>query len=337
MHAALDAHLRRGAGRPALQPDLRRDRGRSGRHRVHHGRPAVEPGATSTRRRPRPRRPTRTCPATSRPWWPPRRAAPADRDQGHHVPQDPRLGRDQLAAQRARRRCHRCGQRLRGRDDAGRTDVRQQRRRDSTSSQQGGVWFGLGEDDYVKAAVVRVTSTTNKVQLVKEIGAIATPATTYELNSAPFPAGQDVRLVLRVEDTPGDGGTVSVQYAVNGGALTQLTDAANTVSSSALPLPQAFFSGVSLGGGHGVVRRPVHDQAGGGRDRQRRGPVRRLRGPRDRERRRGAREVQLHHDRGHRRPGRLHARTTARPGPTAAASAGSPRRASPAPRTPRST
>lgn len=119
----------------------------------------------------------------------------------------------------------------------------------SSGSQQGGVWFGLGEDDYVKAAVVRVTSTTNKVQLVTETGGVATPATTYELNSTPFPAGQDVRLVLRVEDTPGSGGTASVQYAVNGAALTQLTDAANTVSSTALPIPQALFAGAALGGG----------------------------------------------------------------------------------------
>src|SRR6478735_9845874 len=72
----------------------------------------------------------------------------------------------------------------------------------TTNSQQGGVWFGLGEDDYVKAAVVRVTSTTNKVQLVTEAGGIATPATTNELNSAPFPAGLDVRLVLRLTDAP---------------------------------------------------------------------------------------------------------------------------------------
>ncbi len=118
----------------------------------------------------------------------------------------------------------------------------------STGSQQGGVWFGLGEDDYVKAAVVRVTSTTNKVQLVTETGAVATPSTTNELNSTPFPAGQDVHLVLRAEDAPGDGGTVSVKYTVNGGALTQLTDAANTVNSSALPIPQKIFSGVSLSG-----------------------------------------------------------------------------------------
>ncbi len=119
----------------------------------------------------------------------------------------------------------------------------------TSNSQQGGVWFGLGEDDYVKAAVVRVTSTTNKVQLVSEVGGAATPATTYELNSAPFPAGQDVRLVLRAADTAGSGGTVSVQYAVNGGAPTQLTDATNTVSSTTLPVPQSFFTGVALGDG----------------------------------------------------------------------------------------
>ncbi|TYL55001.1 choice-of-anchor D domain-containing protein [Nocardioides sp. BGMRC 2183] len=117
----------------------------------------------------------------------------------------------------------------------------------SNGAQQGGMWFGLGEDDYVKAAVVRVSATTNKVQLLVETDGVAIPGTTYELNSAAFPAGQDVRLVLTVADTDGAGGTASLAYAVDGGALTPLTDTANTVSSTALPVPQQLFDGVAVG------------------------------------------------------------------------------------------
>ena len=115
------------------------------------------------------------------------------------------------------------------------------------NSQQGGVWFGLDEDDYVKLAVVRATATTNKIQMLTEVGALADPDTRYALNSATFPAGQDVRLLLRVEDTPGAGGTAAAFYSVGAGAPVRLTDAANTVSSTALPIPQRFFDGVEVG------------------------------------------------------------------------------------------
>ena len=115
------------------------------------------------------------------------------------------------------------------------------------NSQQGGVWFGLDEDDYVKLAVVRATATTNKIQMLTEVGSLADPDTRYALNSATFPAGQDVRLVLRAEDTPGAGGTAAAFYSVGAGAPVRLTDVANTVSSTALPIPQRFFDGVEIG------------------------------------------------------------------------------------------
>ena len=116
-----------------------------------------------------------------------------------------------------------------------------------SQSQQGGLWWGLDEDNFIKLAVVRVTSTTNKVQLVKEVGATAQPATTYELNSAPFPAGQDVELVL---DVDAGGGTPVVRgsYRVGTGSLNQLTDTANP-ASPALPVPAAFLAGADLPSG----------------------------------------------------------------------------------------
>ncbi|PKH42729.1 putative Ig domain-containing protein [Nocardioides alpinus] len=119
-----------------------------------------------------------------------------------------------------------------------------------TQSQQGGLWFGLDEDNYVKLAVVRVTATTNKVQLVKEVGGIAQPATTYELNSAAFPSGQRVRLVLQV-DASGAQPVVRGSYAVGDGQLGVLTDPANTAGSTELPVPAAFLAGADLPSGAG--------------------------------------------------------------------------------------
>nr|WP_253942359.1 putative Ig domain-containing protein [Nocardioides sp. zg-1230] len=120
----------------------------------------------------------------------------------------------------------------------------------STQSQQGGLWFGLDEDNYVKLAVVRITATTNKVQLLKEVGGIAQPATTYELNSTPFPSGQRVRLVLQV-DGSGAQPVVRGSYAVGDGQPTVLTDAANTDGSTQLPVPEAFLAGADLPSGTG--------------------------------------------------------------------------------------
>ncbi|QBR91705.1 putative Ig domain-containing protein [Nocardioides euryhalodurans] len=116
-----------------------------------------------------------------------------------------------------------------------------------TQSQQGGLWYGLGEDDFVKLAVVRTTSGLNKVQLVKEVGSIAQPATTYELNSSTFASGQDVELVLTI-DASGATPVVRAAYRVAGGQLTTLTDAANP-ASPALPLPEAFVAGEALPAG----------------------------------------------------------------------------------------
>ncbi|MDZ5662512.1 putative Ig domain-containing protein [Nocardioides sp. S-58] len=122
----------------------------------------------------------------------------------------------------------------------------------TNGSQQGGLWFGLDEDNYVKLAVVRVSATTNKVQLVKEVGGIAQPATTYELNSASFPSGQRVRLVLQV-DASGAQPVVRGSYAVGDGQLGVLTDPANTAGSTQLPVPAAFLAGADLGAGGPVT------------------------------------------------------------------------------------
>ncbi|HYH72083.1 MAG TPA: putative Ig domain-containing protein [Nocardioides sp.] len=118
----------------------------------------------------------------------------------------------------------------------------------SNGSQQGGLWFGLGEDDYVKAVVSRVSSTTNKVQLLREVGGVATPGTEYELNSSAFPSGQDVRLELQVVDTAGPGGQAQLHYTVGAGARTLLVDTANTVDTDAVPVAESFLTGTAVGG-----------------------------------------------------------------------------------------
>ncbi|WP_340539519.1 putative Ig domain-containing protein [Nocardioides sp. GXZ039] len=116
-------------------------------------------------------------------------------------------------------------------------------------AQQGGLWFGTDEDNYVKAVVSRVTATTNKVQLVREIGGVATPSTSFELNSAAFASGADVKLELQVVDTPAGGGSVQLYYTVGTGPRTLLVDNANTVDNDALSIPQTLLDGVDVGAG----------------------------------------------------------------------------------------
>ena len=124
-------------------------------------------------------------------------------------------------------------------------------------SQQGGLWFGLDEDNYVKAVVSRVTATTNKVQLLTEIGGVATPGATYELNSNSnnrpgFSAGQDVLLELEVVDTAGTGatgGTAQLYYTVGTGQRTLLSDPLHTSTPTTAAVPQGFFAGREVGAG----------------------------------------------------------------------------------------
>lgn len=110
-------------------------------------------------------------------------------------------------------------------------------------SQQAGVWFGLDEDDHVKLVYANSTNGLAKVQLVREIGGTAQPASIYELNSPNFPKTEDVTLTLRVD---GVTDTVSGTYQLGDGPVVELVDAANTVSSTALPIPPSFTAGAVL-------------------------------------------------------------------------------------------
>lgn len=117
----------------------------------------------------------------------------------------------------------------------------------ASGAQQGGLWFGLGEDTYVKAVVSKVSATTNKVQLVREVGGVATPSTQFELNSAAFPSGQDVRLELQVVDTPGAGAQAQLFHTVGAGPRTLLVDPLNTIDIDALAVPDSLLSGTTVG------------------------------------------------------------------------------------------
>jgi hypothetical protein len=113
-------------------------------------------------------------------------------------------------------------------------------------SQQGGLWFGLDQDDYVKLVAVRVTATKYKVQLLREVDGISVPLTD-ELTSIGR-HGQRVHLVLEVEDTAGtgaDGGVIRGFYAIDDDPLEPLTDP-NKAGITELPIPQSFFDGVNL-------------------------------------------------------------------------------------------
>ena len=114
------------------------------------------------------------------------------------------------------------------------------------NSEQAGLWFGLDEDNYVKLAVVNNGSDQAKIQLLREVGAAATPSQTYELDSAPFAEGQDVALTLHVDGTTQ---RVSATYQIAGGAPTALVDSANTVSSTDQPIPAGFTAGTTLSDG----------------------------------------------------------------------------------------
>ncbi len=107
-------------------------------------------------------------------------------------------------------------------------------------SQQGGLWFGLDEDNYFKLAVVKVSNTTQKVQLYREVadGTQAGGVDIDELNSSSFPtSGTTIRLRMAVD--PGTG-EVSGYFSRDGGAETLVSQA----SVDKLPLPASFLSGM---------------------------------------------------------------------------------------------
>ena len=109
------------------------------------------------------------------------------------------------------------------------------------SSQQAGVWFGLDENNFVKLALIKQSSTQAKVQLsVEENGG---QQATVELNPAAFPyafgtaTGVPIELVLTIDPSTG---FVSGSYTLDGGTPTTVAGTINTVPASQIPLPASF-------------------------------------------------------------------------------------------------
>ncbi len=108
-----------------------------------------------------------------------------------------------------------------------------------SSSQQGGLWFGLDEDNFAKLVLAKTNSTTGlKVQLQVEAagGAIGAPAAApLQIDTAGFtgPITEPIELVLRVDPATN---TVTGSYQIGAGAIVDVTDTTNT----SLTIPAAF-------------------------------------------------------------------------------------------------
>jgi beta-glucanase (GH16 family) len=103
------------------------------------------------------------------------------------------------------------------------------------SAEQGGVWLGSGQDDYVKLVVVSRSASTVSVQLLREVGGVS--GTGDDRSTATFTLGsRSLALTLVVDAVAG---TATGQYSVAGGA-------AQTVGSlTGLPASVTATSAVS--------------------------------------------------------------------------------------------
>jgi hypothetical protein len=112
------------------------------------------------------------------------------------------------------------------------------------NAQQGGLWFGLDEDNFAKLVVAKTGTDTFRVQLQVEeaargLGGTGNPA---EINVEGFTAGVPVDLILTVDPLSD---LVTGEYSINGGPVLPVDD--GTLSSIALPTVLAStdsFAGV---------------------------------------------------------------------------------------------
>ena len=102
------------------------------------------------------------------------------------------------------------------------------------ATQQGGIYVGPGQDDYVKV-VASHNGTTNLIQFFREINGSATASTRAEvgyLEFTPTAWAAINTLDLYLVVTPSTG-TVRAEYAINGGARTPLPTTAPTTAHPA--------------------------------------------------------------------------------------------------------
>ena len=107
----------------------------------------------------------------------------------------------------------------------------------TANSEQGGLWFGLDEDNYAKLVVVNTGNGNAKIQLYREIGAVSNGESgDDEVNSANNVAknGDAVKLTLVPDATAGN---VTAFYTIGTGQEVKL---------GTLPVPANFFAGTKL-------------------------------------------------------------------------------------------
>jgi Putative Ig domain len=105
----------------------------------------------------------------------------------------------------------------------------------SGQSEQAGLWFGPGEDDYVKLVVASTGPDAQRVQLLREVGGVsAAPPASDEVNlSLPSNIEGSEPIRLRLEVDPA--GTARAWYALGSGQLQELP--------GQLVVPPSFFDG----------------------------------------------------------------------------------------------
>ncbi len=101
--------------------------------------------------------------------------------------------------------------------------------------EQGGLWFGLNEDNYVKISVVSMAYGKHQVEMRREVNAVSGTSSTHGYTRSSLSLG-NTTVKLMLEADPGTG-TVKGSYSVNGGT---------PVTMGTLSLPAAFFAGKTL-------------------------------------------------------------------------------------------
>jgi hypothetical protein len=99
--------------------------------------------------------------------------------------------------------------------------------------EQGGLWFGLNEDNFVKLVVVVLESGKHQVELRKEVSA-ASAGTDGAVRGNLYLGNTTVKLIMEADPAAG---TIRGLYTVNGSA---------PVTVGALPVPVGFFTGRTL-------------------------------------------------------------------------------------------
>ena len=105
----------------------------------------------------------------------------------------------------------------------------------NNKAEQGGIWFGPDEDNYVKLVVASAGSGNNKVQLLREINGNSVSSTDEVNSNAALLSNKTVRLILIADPTTNE---VTASYTVDGGTEQALGKLGN--------IPAKFFDGSTL-------------------------------------------------------------------------------------------